>query len=201
MFSFFIQGLIIGFAIAAPVGPIGVLGINRTLSYGLFVGLITGLGAAVADAVYGCVAGFGLVSVTDFLINQKTLIKILGGIFLIYLGIKTFFQAVPKNNQLDKAHSRWEDFTSTLVLTLTNPATILSFIGIYASLGIVELKTSYFEALVIVLGVFLGSLLWWCILSASVNAVRHKLSDGNLKWINRLSGVVLSVFGLFALFY
>lgn len=199
MINLFIQGFIIGFAIAAPVGPIGVLCINRTLSYGLLVGLMTGLGAAIADAIYGCVAGFGLVSVTDFLINQKTFIKILGGIFLIYLGVKTFFQATPRNSQVDKARSLWEDFTSTLVLTLTNPATILSFIAIYASLGIVELKTSYFEAFVIVLGVFLGSLLWWCILSSSVNVVRHKLTENSLRWINRLSGVVLSLFGLFAL--
>lgn len=117
----------------------------------------------------------------------------------MYLGIRTFFQATLKNSQSDKARSLWEDFSSTLVLTLTNPATILSFIAIYASLGIVELKTSYFEASIIVLGVFLGSLLWWCILSSSVNFVRHKLSENRVKWINRFSGVVLSLFGLFAL--
>ncbi len=192
------KGLIIGFSIAAPVGPIGILCINRTLSSGRLAGLTSGLGAAMADAFYGCIAGFGLVSVSQFLLSQKSLVHLVGGAFLIYLGIKTFFSSSKNNQIVDNANSLWRDFVSTFLLTLTNPATIISFLAIYASLGIVEVGANYKEALLIVLGVFLGSLLWWFILSFGISAIRHKLNDSKLKWINRFSGIILLGFGVFA---
>ncbi len=194
----FLKGLIIGFSIAAPVGPIGILCINRTLAMGLYAGLSSGFGAAFADALYGCIAGFGLVSLSEFLLAKQQIITLLGGAFLAYLGIRTFYARKPKQIP-DNAKSLWRDFTSTFFLTLTNPATIISFIAIYASLGIVEPSASYIEAGLIVLGVFIGSLLWWCILSFSINHIRHKLSDSFLKWINRFSGIILLGFGFFAL--
>lgn len=199
MLGLFIKGFVIGMSIAAPVGPIGVLCINRTLAAGLTIGLLSGLGAAVADAVYGCIAGFGLVAVSQFLLSQQTMIRLIGGAFLFYLGIKTFIASTQTTKIADKARTRWQDFSSTFFLTLTNPATIISFIAIYASLGIVEPNANYKEALVIVLGVFLGSLTWWCILCSGISLVRHKLSEVALIWINRLSGVILIGFGIFAL--
>lgn len=198
MLNLFIQGFLIGLSIAAPVGPIGLLCINRTLSGGLVVGLLSGLGAAVADAVYGCIAGFGLVTVSKFLLSQQKAIQLIGGAFLFYLGIKTFF-AMPKvNSAPDRARTLWQDFSSTLFLTLTNPATILSFIAIYSGLGIVENNAKYSEALAIVLGVFVGSLAWWCALSTGISLLRHKLSELALIWINRVSGMILFAFALFA---
>lgn len=199
MIALLLKGLMIGFAIAAPVGPIGILCINRTLKAGTLAGLISGLGAAVADACYGCVAGFGLVSISQFLLAQADLIRLLGGVILIILGIKTFLSSSKKKALTDKANTLWEDFLSTLLLTLTNPATIISFIAIYASLGIVEKNANYSEAITIVLGVFLGSLIWWGILCSIVGLIRHKLSDTILKWINWFSGAILLGFGIFAL--
>lgn len=199
MLSLFIKGFLIGLSIAAPVGPIGVLCINRTLSAGLVVGLLSGLGAAVADAIYGCIAGFGLVAVSQFLLSQQTLIRLVGGAFLFYLGIKTFLTSSQAKVISDRASTLWQDFSSTLLLTLTNPATIISFIAIYASLGIVESGANYQEALVIVLGVFLGSLAWWGFLGTSISLIRHKLNEKTLLWINRFSGIVLIAFGFYAL--
>lgn len=198
MINLFLKGFIIGLSIAAPVGPIGVLCINRTLQGGLVVGILSGLGAALADAVYGCIAGFGLVSISKFLLSQQTLIRFVGGAFLIYLGIKTFMASQHARSAVDRARTLWQDFSSTFFLTLTNPATILSFIAIYASLGIVDANANYQEALIIVLGVFLGSLLWWCILSSSVSLIHHKLNDVALRWINRFSGFILCSFGVLA---
>lgn len=198
--TLFLKGLLIGFSIAAPVGPIGVLCINRTLRSGIFPGLISGLGAAVADAFYGCVAGFGFVSVSAFLLSQKMWIQLVGGLFLIYLGVKTFLTHSENTSLTDNANTLWKDFTSTLFLTITNPMTIISFIAIYASLGIIEGGANYQEAILIVLGVFMGSLLWWCLLSVGISIIRHKLSETFLLWINRFSGIILAGFGLFALF-
>lgn len=198
MFSLFLKGFIIGLSIAAPVGPIGVLCINRTLRAGLMVGLLSGLGAALADAIYGCIAGFGLVAISEWLLGIQTPIRWVGGAFLIFLGIKTFLAPPQDVSAPDKANSLWQDFASTLVLTLTNPATIISFIAIYTSLGIVDHNASYKEALAIVLGVFLGSLAWWCVLCSGISVIRHKLSQTTLKRINHLSATILLAFGLFA---
>ncbi|MBS0286970.1 MAG: LysE family transporter [Proteobacteria bacterium] len=195
----FLKGLIIGFSIAAPVGPIGILCINRTLSQGLWAGLFSGVGAAVADAAYGCIAGFGLVSLSAFLLSWQNSITLIGGAFLIYLSIRTFLSSSAPKPLSDNANSLWRDFSSTFLLTMTNPATIISFLAIYASLGIVEPGADYLEASMIVLGVFVGSLIWWCILSFGVHQVRHKLSASTLTWINRLSSLVLFTFGVFAL--
>lgn len=195
----FLQGFLIGLSIAAPVGPIGILCINRTLSGGLSVGLCSGVGAAVADAVYGCVVGFGLASISSFLMTYENLIRIAGGLFLAYLGFKTFILKANPTTKSDRAKTLWQDFASTFFLTLANPATILSFIAIYASLGVVEAGVQYQEALIIVLGVFLGSLCWWCILSSSIHMLHHRLSNTTLSWINRLSGTLLFSFGLFTL--
>jgi threonine/homoserine/homoserine lactone efflux protein len=200
MIALFIKGFLIGISIAAPVGPIGILCINRTLSAGIIAGLLTGLGAAVADAIYGCIAGFGLVAITKFLLSQQTVIKVVGGTFLIYLGLKTLFARAKTNSITDRSRTPWQDFTSTLLLTLTNPATIISFIAIYASLGIVEPNANYLEALMIVFGVFFGSLTWWCVLSTSTSLIRHKLTEEILVWINRFSGIILIGFGAFAFF-
>lgn len=195
----FLQGFLIGLSIAAPVGPIGILCINRTLSNGLWVGLCSGLGAAVADAVYGCIAGFGLASVSSFLMSYENSIRLVGGLFLTYLGIRTLIAKTNSATGTDRASTLWQDFASTFFLTLANPATILSFVAIYASLGAVEAGVQYLEAFNIVLGVFLGSLCWWCILSTSIHMIHHKFSNTALSWINRFSAFILISFGLFAL--
>jgi threonine/homoserine/homoserine lactone efflux protein len=191
----FVQGLILGFSIAAPVGPIGVLCIRRTLAEGRAAGLVSGLGAATADALYGSIAGFGLTLVSGLLIAQQTWLKLLGGTFLLYLGIRTFIAAPKEQPAASNTRGLFSAYTSTLFLTLTNPLTILSFTAIFAGLGIAA-KGSYLTAAILVSGVFAGSALWWLLLSSGVSIIRSRFREREMRWINRLSGVIISVFGI-----
>jgi threonine/homoserine/homoserine lactone efflux protein len=197
-FGLFLRGLIIGFSIAAPVGPIGVLCIRRTLAEGRASGFLSGLGAATADALYGCVAGFGLTIVSGFLVDQRFWIQLIGGIFLLALGVKTL-RSVPAEHAAAAAGSGLAaSYASTLLLTLTNPMTILSFAGIFAALGVAETSGDFSAAALLVLGVFVGSAAWWLLLSGGVGLLRDKLSSPVLRWTNRLSGVILVAFGAVA---
>jgi threonine/homoserine/homoserine lactone efflux protein len=194
----FIRGLIIGFSIAAPVGPIGVLCIRRTLADGRTSGFLSGLGAATADALYGCVAGFGLTVISGFLVDQRFWIQLIGGIFLLTLGIKTLRTAPAERAAAASGTGLAASYASTLLLTLTNPMTILSFAGIFAALGVADTGGDFSAAALLVLGVFVGSAAWWLLLSGGVGLLREKLSSGVLRWTNRLSGAILLAFGLIA---
>src|SRR3990167_4409335 len=201
MVEIFLKGLLIGFAIAAPVGPIGLLCIHRSLMSGFKMGLMIGLGTALADGVYGCVAALGLTSISSLLISHQLWIRAIGGLFLIYFGIKLFFTHAPHKTQ-DKKFDKsvLHACTTTFFLTLTNPMTILSFIAIFAGLGIGTLHSTYIQALMMVLGVVFGSALWWIILSGAVTFFLHKrIASSYLKIINRISGMTIIVFGIFAL--
>ena len=207
--GFLLRGLLIGLSIAAPVGPIGVLCIRRTLAGGRVYGLVSGLGAATADAFYGSVAGFGLTFLSSFLIEQRFWLRLIGGLFLCYLGVKTLLAqpaeqaAAAKGNGLAEARKRFGPnagaYASTLLLTLTNPTTILSFAAIFAGLGLASVSGSYLSSGLLVLGVFLGSALWWVLLSGGVSLFREKLGTRQLRWVNRLSGLTILAFGVLAL--
>lgn len=193
-----IKGFIIGFSIAAPVGPIGVLCIRRTLVNGRLAGLLSGLGAATADAVYGAIAGFGLTVIAGFLLRQQSWLSLGGGLFLCFLGLKTALkQPTERLNSTGNRVGLVEAYASTFLLTLTNPATILAFMAIFAGLGVASGPRNYISAALVVLGVFAGSALWWLVLSGSVSLLRSHLSPKRLRWVNRLSGLVITLFGLF----
>jgi threonine/homoserine/homoserine lactone efflux protein len=195
--SILLKGLMIGFSIAATVGPIGVLCIRRTLVEGRLSGLVSGLGAATADAIYGAIAGFGLTLISNFLVDQQTWLRLIGGLFLIYLGFKTFYKK-PKDLVLTNQKVKLIDaYGSTLFLTLTNPMTIISFVAIFAGLGLVSESGNYLSASLLVLGVFIGSALWWLILSYGVGILREKFNLAGLKWVNRISGVIIASFGFY----
>ena len=197
-FGLFLRGLLIGFSIAAPVGPIGILCMRRTLSEGRVSGFLSGLGAATADALYGCVAGFGLTVISTFLVDQRFWIQLVGGVFLLALGIKTL-RSIPAERPATASGSGLvASYASTLFLTLTNPMTILSFAGIFAALGVAETGGDLSAAALLVLGVFAGSAAWWLILSGGVGLMRERLSAGILRWTNRVSGVILVIFGVIA---
>ncbi len=199
-FDYLMKGLLVGFSIAAPVGPIGVLVIRRTLTEGRISGFVTGLGAAVADGTYGFIAGYGLTSISDFLISQQFWMKLFGGLFLLYLGIKTLIsKAATKEAQID-SNGLLKNFTSTLLLTITNPITILSFFAIFAGLGLGQEKTNYISSTALVLGVFIGSAFWWLILSTVLNFFRNKITTSGLTWINRFSGLLIISFALVAFY-
>jgi threonine/homoserine/homoserine lactone efflux protein len=197
--SFFLRGLIIGFSIAAPVGPIGVLCIRRTLAEGRAHGLVSGLGAATADSIYGFVAGFGLSFISSFLVRQQVLLRIIGGGFLCFLGVRTFLSKPSEHVASAKGNGLVGSYASTFFLTITNPVTIFSFAAIFAGLGVGGASGSYSSAAVLVLGVFIGSALWWFILSSSVSIFRAKFSPQRLRWVNRISGVIITGFGLISL--
>jgi threonine/homoserine/homoserine lactone efflux protein len=194
----FIKGFIIGISIAAPVGPIGVLCIQRTLSGGRVQGAATGLGAASADAVYGVVAAFGLTIISSFLIAQHMWFRLFGGAFLIYLGIKAFRSGPEQIKPEEKSTRLLNAYGSTFFLTLSNPMTILSFAAIFAGLGLVENDLKYDSAILMVLGVFSGSAAWWLFLSSSISFFSNQLNS-KLAWINRLSGTIISIFGVLAI--
>jgi len=198
--DYLLRGLIIGFSIAAPVGPIGVLCIRRTIANGLLSGLVSGLGAATADAIYGSIAAFGLTWVSSFLINQQIWLRVVGGLFLCYLGIRTFF-ALPVEDLEEATQGKGllGDYRSTFILTLTNPLTILSFAAIFAGLGLADADPGRFAAVAMVVGVFLGSAAWWLLLSGGTNLFRRRFNTTALRWVNRGSGVIITAFGAAAL--
>jgi len=199
-FTFLLRGLAIGFSIAAPVGPIGVLCIRRTLADGWSAGLVSGLGAASADAIYGCIAGFGLAFISNFLVSQQIWLRLIGGGFLCYLGLKTLLAKPAEQAPVDKRNGLLGAYGSTFILTLTNPMTIISFAAIFAGLGLANTRGNYVSAAVLVLGVFTGSALWWLILSSGVGIFRARFNLHGMQWVNRISGVIIIGFGMFALF-
>ena len=198
----FARGVAIGLAIAAPVGPIGVLCIRRTLAEGRLAGFVTGLGAATADTVYGAVAAFGLTAVSAFLVSQQNWLRLIGGAFLLYLGIRTFLtRPMPQTAVRDDKSSRTlaGDYASTFLLTITNPLTIISFAAVFAGLGLGSGYDDLGSALLLVAGVFTGSALWWLLLSGGVSLLRGRITENGLRWVNRVSGVIITVFGVVAL--
>jgi threonine/homoserine/homoserine lactone efflux protein len=198
--EFLLRGFAIGFAIAAPVGPIGVLCIRRTLAEGRGVGFLSGLGAATADMSYGAVAAFGLTAVQDVLVSQQFWLHAAGGLFLLYLGLRTFFSKPADNSAADAVRvGRFSAFASTLGLTLANPATIISFAFVFAGLHLSNTNGNYVSAALLVAGVFLGSGAWWLTLSGIVGIFRERFSPPWMLWVNRLAGAVVFGFGVAAI--
>ena len=197
--SYLARGLVIGFAIAAPVGAIGLLCIRRTLADGRLAGFVSGLGAATADAFYGAVAALGLTAVSAAIVDHQDVVRLVGGVFLCYLGVRTALSQPAAEARSGSARGLAAAYGSTLALTLTNPTTILSFAAVFAGLGLGAAAGDRLSALLMVLGVFLGSGLWWLILSGAVGFFRRALTPARLVWINRISGFVLVGFGVVAL--
>jgi threonine/homoserine/homoserine lactone efflux protein len=191
-----IESIIIGLTIAAPVGPIGILCIRRTLVRGFLHGFISGLGAATADALYGSIIAFGLTALSSYLLNASLGLNIVGGLFLLYLGITTM-RTPPTSgtSQTPASSTLLKDYLSTFALTVTNPMTILAFIGIFAGLG-QSTNTNAHNPFIIVAGVFLGSALWWLLLNSSANLLRHRMTEDIMLWVNRISGLVITLFAL-----
>jgi threonine/homoserine/homoserine lactone efflux protein len=199
--SFFPRGVLIGLSVAAPVGPMALLCIRRTLAFGRTAGLVSGVGVATADAFYGSIAAFGLTSVSSLLLDLQGIVRFVGGIFLCYLGWKIFrTKAGAVSANADEGGARHAGaFLSTLGLTLTNPATILSFAAIFSGFGIVGKDASTTSAIALVAGVFCGSTLWWLILTTGTGRLRGWLDSARLTLLNRGSGAAIGLFGLLAL--
>ena len=194
----FARGYVLGFTIAATVGPISLLVIRRTLAEGRVIGLASGLGVATADATYGGIAAFGLTAITSVLIGAGRLLGLVGGLFLVWLAWQTSraqpgtaATTTPRRGGLAGA------YLSVLGLTLTNPLTILSFAALFAGLGISS--RTPFEAGLMTLGVFAGSGTWWIVLTSLVAALRSRITPALLRGIIVVSGVVIGMFGVVAM--
>jgi threonine/homoserine/homoserine lactone efflux protein len=196
----FLKGLVVGFLVATPVGPIGLLCIQRTLSEGKMHGLVSGLGAATADAIYGLIAALGLTFVSNFLFKEQFLLRLFGGLFLCYLGVRTFLSKPAGQTSSADAPSYISNYGSTFLLAFTNPITILVFAALFAGLGVVSSGTHYFSVGLpvglSVAGVFIGSALWWFMLCGAAGILHGKISYGILTGLNRISGIIITVFGL-----
>lgn len=193
---YFLKGVIIGLSIAVPVGPIGVLCIRRTLTKGRIVGFLSGLGAASADAFYGAVAGFGVTFLSNLLVGNQMAFRLIGGILLLAIGLKTFLSKPADQEALASQKNLWEAYLSTFILTLTNPMTILFFAAVFAGLGVGSGSDHYLSAGILVAGVFLGSASWWLVLSAFTGLLRGLFNPARMRWLNRISGLIIVGFGL-----
>lgn len=197
MAELFGRGIILGFAIAAPVGPIGLLCIRRTLAGGRLAGMMSGLGAASADAFYGSLAAFGLAGALTWLSGWQPWLRLVGGAFVLWLGVQAVrtpaaTEAAPGSVRSGLARA----YFSTLLLTLSNPMTILSFLAVFAGLGLAPGGQRWDEAAWLVLGVFSGSSLWWLLLSSGVHLLRQRLRPAWLAWVNLAAGAGLVLIGL-----
>jgi len=194
------RGFVLGFTIAAAVGPISLLCIHRTLGQGRLVGLASGLGVATADATYGAIAAFGLTAVTDLLVDGRRALGLVGGFFLLWLAWRTF-RAVPGEAAPANGSGRRGGlpgaYLSTLGLTLTNPMTILSFVALFVGLGVTGGDAAGAAALTA--GVFLGSAAWWVLLVGAVGALRSRITPGGLRRVNMASGLLIGGFAIVAL--
>jgi threonine/homoserine/homoserine lactone efflux protein len=195
---FFIKGLIIGFAMAVPIGPIGIMCIRKTLAEGHTRGLIIGLGAATADSLYGIIAAFGLTFISDAIATQHFWLRLVGGALLLFLGIRTFRAkrkdpAIPSDNK-----GMLRSYATAFLLALTNPVTIFAFVAVFAAFGLGH-RLSISSACILVIGVFTGSSLWFFTLGYVATLFRKKLDAGGLTWVNRISGVLIILSGIAAL--
>ncbi len=196
--NYLIKGIIVGFSVAAPVGPIGILCIRRSIFKGNISGFLTGLGATTADVIYAIIAGFGFTFISSFLVKQQFWLQIIGAIFLLYLGIKTFIK-IPNTfeNEKSSGNGLFFDYLSTFFLTITNPVTILAFSAVFAGIGLGKSTGNYLSAIILVSGVFIGSTFWWFLLSSCVSIYRTKINSKFYKNINKVSGLIITGFALY----
>jgi threonine/homoserine/homoserine lactone efflux protein len=182
------------------VGAVGMLCIQRTLSDGKLHGIFSGLGAATADALYSIIAAFGLTFLSSFLLKEQALLRLFGGVFLCYIGVRIFLSRPAQQVTSGNGSSYLGNYISAFFLTLANPITFLAFAAVFASLGLASMRGHYVSAGLLVTGVFFGSGLWWFALCVIAGTVVGKLAYSKLTWLNRISGAVITGFGLFVLF-
>ncbi|HLK67303.1 MAG TPA: LysE family transporter [Bryobacteraceae bacterium] len=192
-----LRGILCGLIITAPVGPVNVLCVERTITKGWRSGIVSGLGSALADAIYATIAGFSISLVIQFLMRELFWIRLFGGILLILLGVWYYFR--PSKTKLgEEKESDGVDSASTFLLTLTNPTTVLSFLAVLAFLGLGNSRPWYLT-LVLVGGIFCGAMLWWVILTGVVHRIRNRFTDGAMLWLNRIGGLAIGAFGVITL--
>jgi threonine/homoserine/homoserine lactone efflux protein len=197
-FGIFFKGVLVGFAMAVPIGPMGIMCIHKTLAEGRLRGLIIGLGAATGDLIYGCVAAFGLTVISNALFSQRIWIRLVGGTVLVYLGIRTFHARRANPDIPINGNGILRSYLSIVFLTLTNPLTIFGFVAAFALLGLGN-GLGCFSASVLGTGVSVGSCLWFLSLTSGATLFRKKLNEVGLRWVNRIAGILIVIAGVIAM--
>ncbi len=191
----FLKGVIAGVAISAPVGPVNVLCVSRTISKGWIAGIVSGIGAAAADTFYGSIAGFSISIVIGFLIREESKLRLFGGILLVLLGIWYYMKRPESLSKHGKRKADHSDLVTTFLLNLTNPTTVLSFLAVLAVLGLGGHRAAWLT-LMMVAGIFAGAMVWWLILTGVTNYFRDRFTDKSMLWMNRIGGIAIGAFGV-----
>jgi threonine/homoserine/homoserine lactone efflux protein len=190
-----IRGLAAGLIIAAPVGPVNLLCIRRTLEKGWKSGMVSGLGAALADTLYGAIAGFSITLAIQLLIREEFWIHLVGGIFLMVIGVVYYRMPSRSLEAGPDVSSVNSDFVSAFLLNVTNPTTVLSFLAVLATLGIGRQRPLWQTSL-LVAGIFCGSMIWWTILVSAANRLRSRITDRTVRWMDHVAAIAIGGFGL-----
>jgi threonine/homoserine/homoserine lactone efflux protein len=202
MIVLFIKGIIIGWFVSIPMGPIGVLCVQRTLSRGRWPGIVSGMGAAAADSIFALTAGFGVNYIISLIENQEFYFKLVGSIIILLIGLKIYYTNTVKQFRISRSGTSNKFtrlFFSVFFLTLTNPAMVLLFIWLFATLNVVLYTSNYVVSSMVIVGVFAGGTLWWITLTSLVNRFRNKLKIRSLYWFNKISGGTIILFGTVSL--
>ncbi|WP_321317267.1 LysE family transporter [Labilibaculum sp.] len=200
-FQYLFKGIVVGLMVSIPLGPIGVLIIQKTIQKGRLAGFISGLGAAVADMFYATVAAFGLGMVLSFIKTQEFYLQLIGSIFLVYVGLRIFFTNPIKQIRGAKKTGKkgmLGDFVSIFFLTASNPIAVFVFVAVFAGASIFGSNPTLRIELFLILGVLLGGALWWYTLSTIINIFRKKFRLKQLFWINKISGIIIAALGFLA---
>ena len=199
--QYILKGLIVGFSASVPLGPMGVLIIQRTVNKGRVSGFLSGLGAATADTFYSVIAGFSLTYIINFIIAQQTYFQIFGSALLIYIGFRIFYTNPAKQlrKQLRQGTNLFKDFISIFLITVSNPFALVLFGALFAGLGLIKKETDFSATILIVFGVLLGATTWWFLVSTIVSRFRSKFRLKRLWWINKISGGIIIILGILAI--
>ena len=199
--QFLIKGIIVGLVVSIPLGPMGVLCVQRTLNKGKSSGFSSGMGIATADSIFALIAGLGISFIIHFLSEQQLIIKMIGGLVIALIGLKIFIANPVKQLKKHRREGKnlFEDFISILFMALSNPLTVFLYIAIFAGLNLNDVAAGYSSALLVVAGVFVGASISWFAISTVVNYFRAKIRLRRLMWINRIAGITIILFGVFAI--
>lgn len=194
MAVFFLRGVLIGLLFGVPAGAVGAMTVQRTWNYGIKAGLLTGFGSSVADCIYACVGAFGLTVISEFLLKYQTVINLAGGGLVLYMGLHLLLSK-KKPDEIPSVSGRIKTFLSSFLVGITNPAAVLTFLFAFSYFGISG-DTNLMQGICLVIGVFLGTYLWWTALSVIVGILKGRQKKEHLQVMNRIFGVILCLFGM-----
>jgi len=189
--SFFFKGFLVGLIISAPIGPVGALCIQRTMTKGKLSGILSGFGAATGDSVFAVIAVFGLTFISGFLDEKEAWFRIVGGIILLYFGLRVYLSKVVDCSDQGSEINHFGTFGSAFLLTISNPLVILSIIAVFAVLGIVNPTVSYPSTALLILGVFSGAISLWIITCHILANYRSRMGQRGVMMVNKITGLFI----------